>query len=664
MATHINLTLQLNTQSFQQALGAAGRQARGLFDQLQHYSQRQQQTGFLGRGDQRAMLQTMQHWERLSQQVRLEQVAVQGQMQQLQAAGPMTQAQAAQFQRLQTFHTTLQARQQAMQTLQAGFPNWQQARSELEHLPLERPGALRGYAAAAGIGLLQRQGGALGQIAGSAATGYAAAGPLGALLGGGVAAIGAAFDKGREAMQAWEQRARGVLAVGQLLDQNFGAITTQVVELSQEFDVLTQESLQGIEAMSRLTGRRPAPEVLRRTVGFGVAYGMTPAQAGTLAGTLEQLGYGASPMARVAAGARNAYGTGALPMRMDVLQEEAVRVSGIGGTVAPPMDPEYYGRLVGFIGGMGARYRLPGAAADFAARLTQGLQAAQDPATLMQRFRALTQLRQRLEAQGRAPTLRIGEGPDAEVVDLRSYEGQRIAMELAGQSPEVQDAYRRLIREEFGFDPELEAREFESMIGGGRLGPTEARRLRRQGFPGALTRRGRATAETEETLAQQREAERRGAVEALPGRLEARWQEMMERIGADIAPKVIQMQLEMIQAGTRLEQAIREQFATLSQAIATHFPTLGSQLQQASTAVTQGAQQMTQAMQQATQLQLGPLGVGPLAQPFAAIPSFLTTLDKIINTFFPAPAAQPGFEYPVLGDPTQPVPTQPQRPSK
>jgi hypothetical protein len=256
---------------------------------------------------------------------------------------------------------------------------------------------------------------------------------------------------------------------------------------------------------------------------------------------------------------------------------------------------------------------------------------APDPAVLMLRHRAIESLYQDLKAQGRPTTMRIGEGPDAEEVDLGSYEGRRIAMELAAQSPVLMERYRRTTREEFGFDPELEAMAFERVVGGGRLGPRESRLLRRRaeqggGFERAFTAPGPATAATEAGTAGQRTDRWLDAIESLPTRLDAAWQTLMERIATEgiagvNAPKLLETQLKAIQVGEDLDRAIREKFTDLGQAINTHFPNLGTQMGQLSEAMLKTGQQMQDAMQQA-----GQQGWGGLATPLAALPDLLGAL--------------------------------------
>jgi uncharacterized membrane-anchored protein YhcB (DUF1043 family) len=670
MATNFQFTLGLNTQQFQQAIGGAGRQARNLFDQLQQFSQQQQQTGFLGQGDSRALLRTMANWERMTRQLRLEQQGVQGQIQQFQAGGVLSKADQRRLNRLQAQDVLLQERETSVQTLQGGFTDWQGTQQQLqqqlqqaaaqrelqrqqtaqqreqqrqqreqERQEQSRHDRLRSYAASAGIGLLS-QGGPFGRIAGGAATGFAVGGPAGAAIGASVALIGEGLAKASEAAGAWQQRARGVLAVGQLLDQNFSGITASVVRLNKEFDVLTSESVQAMEALSRVTGRFDR-DAYERAVGFGVAYGMAPAQAAGLAGTLAMLGAPSPhPLRAVAAGARNAFGTGGLPMRMDVLQDEATRIAGIGGTAAAAMDPEYYGRIAGFVGGMGPRYQLPGATAGFAERLARGVSTTPDAATLMLRHRAIDQWVADLRAQGRSTEVQIGRGPNAERAELTSYEGRRIAMEQAWQSPELMDQYRRIVDQEFGFDPELRALGFERVVGGDQLGPTEARRTRRRaeqggGFARILTAPGRATPATEAALEAEREERRRAAPEALPVRVEAAWQAMMERLGETFSPKFLETQLKLIEVEGKLEQTLREQFASLSAAVNTHFPTLGTQLEKLTTEVLTMNQHVAQAMQNAAAA-----GWGPLAQPFAALPDLVAPLwDPVAGRYqWPGPS--------------------------
>jgi hypothetical protein len=516
------------------------------------------------------------------------------------------------------------------------------------------PGAR--IAGAGALGLIGQMG-TPGHIAQAALTGAVIGGPWGALAGGGAALLGVGLQKAGEAMGAWQQRARDVLQVGQLLDQNFGGITKQVIGLNKEFDVLSGQSLEAMEAMSRFTGRLPEDQALRRVTGFGVAYGMTSAQAGGIAGSLAMLGVGANPLARVAAGARNAFGAGGLPMRMDVLQEEAVRIAGIGGTAAPPMDPEYYGRIAGLVGGMGSRYQLPGAAAGFAERLAQGVTQAPDELTMMLRHRALEQIYQERRRQGRPTTLDIGQGANRETVDLASFQGRRIAMELAAQSPEILESYRRTAQQEGAGNPETEALMFERLVGGGRLGPTEAGRLQRRvagqgGFVQALEAPGRATAESEQAIIDQREAARRAAPEALPGRVDAATQAMMERLGGEFAPKFLEAQLKLVEVEGKLEEAVRTQLGTLSNTIATYFPNLGTDLGKLADSMTTLGVQIQQAIETAKAQ-----GWGPLAQPFAAlVPLWGAVQDRLAPfSHLPAGSIDPGAG---VGMPA----VQPQRP--
>ena len=144
-----------------------------------------------------------------------------------------------------------------------------------------------------------------------------------------------------------------------------------------------------MQAVARVTGTMD-PAIVESAARFGAAYGMAPAHAALLEGTLTQLTSGARPMLRGAAAARSAFG-GRLPMGMEPLQEEIAQMAGFGGAAAPVMDAAFFGQQVGLIGGMGQRYRLPGQAAEAFGRFAGAMQSPSDPTTNALRTRAVLQ---------------------------------------------------------------------------------------------------------------------------------------------------------------------------------------------------------------------------------------------------------------------------------
>ena len=90
----INVNLNTNAQQaagqvdqFNQALGRVNQQARRIFASLQELSQRYQQQGFLGAGDQRTLEQGVRQWERMSQVLDLRRRGAEGRLQEAQAKG-------------------------------------------------------------------------------------------------------------------------------------------------------------------------------------------------------------------------------------------------------------------------------------------------------------------------------------------------------------------------------------------------------------------------------------------------------------------------------------------------------------------------------------------------------------------------------------------------
>jgi hypothetical protein len=303
-----------------------------------------------------------------------------------------------------------------------------------------------------------------------------------------------------ESMELYRQRARGIIDTGMQLDLNFTRVGESIDRLRDRYQILAHDSIAAMQAMGRVTGR-DTPAAVDAALRMGTAYGMDPAQAGHLAGLLAMRGTGTDPLARGFAGARAGFGRGTLPMAGGPLAEELTTIAGTGGAQAVPMPTGYYGGWLGFLTGLGQRYREPGQAAATYGQMAQGLTTAPDPTTLALRHRALTNV---LRQQG--PLLKLGEGEGAMTVDLRTMVGRRIAMEQAGQSPEIQEAYRGLNQQLFGNDPEQAGLGFHRIFMGGQgtYGQSEQIRLGLAARGGVAGLPRGATVQTEQALADDR----------------------------------------------------------------------------------------------------------------------------------------------------------------
>ena len=103
-------------------------------------------------------------------------------------------------------------------------------------------------------------------------------------------------------MQAYVERARGILDVQRQLNLAFDETGETVDLMRQGYRTLTHETLAAIQAMGRVTGRFE-PGAAAAAPGAAAAYGIPAGQAGHLAGTLAMRvsPYG-EPLARALAG--------------------------------------------------------------------------------------------------------------------------------------------------------------------------------------------------------------------------------------------------------------------------------------------------------------------------------------------------------------------------
>lgn len=291
-----------------------------------------------------------------------------------------------------------------------------------------------------------------------------------------VAGIGA-YQILTQSMHLYEQRARGIIDVGMRLNLQFDQTGQTIDRLRSRYAVLAHDSIEAMQTFGRYTGQGGG-SALDAAVGFGAAYGISAPQAAALAGPMQQLTTGSHPLRRFAAGARGPGGELPGGMAMETLLEEGPRMAAVGGTAAVSPSADFLGRMAGFIGGMGPRYRVPGAISGFYEQFSQGISQTQDPTTQMFRLRAIQQLGAQRQQAGLGP-LTIGRGEDRETLDLNTFLGQIKALEMARQTPQIMEAYRQQALQLAGSNPQLAEIEFQRLVGSG-LSPVQSGRLMRR----------------------------------------------------------------------------------------------------------------------------------------------------------------------------------------
>jgi hypothetical protein len=449
----------------------------------------------------------------------------------------------------------------------------------------------------------------------------------GALMGVGV------YQSLTEAMELYRQRAKGVIDVGMQLDTNFKQVGESVDRLRTRYAVLAHDAFGAIAARGRITGEQN-PAATENDVGFGVAYGMDPARAATLGATMRMMGgnRGIAPMLRLAASARESYGRGGgLPMEMGALQEAGVRMMSLGGAAAPAISPDIVGNWQGFIANLGTRYRMPGEMEAAYGRFAEGMGPAQDPTTQGLRFRITERWAARRQAAGLGSTIDIG---DLTNVPLNTLLGRKVAMENVRNLPDLQEEGRRFVSEMAG--PSLTERVglFNQVIFGGRLSDTEALRVYRNVKPGTFAGMGR------------------------PGNMAAEDVEAVKRLtlrehDPSFAPQKVAAGLE---AGLE---------------------TLGRPLVDANNQLKQVLIDLTKTLQEGRPWEALQKAMTDLQTPLAGLAGVIIALGSnstagqalgtllignslmgtgIFGTGTGLPPAQPGFDYPVLGDPFGTVP--------
>jgi hypothetical protein len=293
---------------------------------------------------------------------------------------------------------------------------------------------------------------------------------------GAVAGIGL-YQTITAAMEAYQQRARGVIDTGMQLTLSFDQIGATIDTVRHKYQFLAHDSLAAMQVAQRISGR---PSTLAQAAPFAAAYGIPLSQATEMHELARRYTGGANPLVTMLALGQRGVGPGITPMGPGALIEEGLSIAQIGAATGVQAPPEFYGRMQGLIGGMGDVYQTPGAQARVYGQLAQGLANAPDDAVLAIRFQALERLRQERVARGLGSTMTIGTGAGAVTADLSTLWGKRVALSAAATQPEIIQAFERAAGELTGTRPELAGEGFERIVGGGQLSLIQSEQLRQR----------------------------------------------------------------------------------------------------------------------------------------------------------------------------------------
>lgn len=293
--------------------------------------------------------------------------------------------------------------------------------------------------------------GMLGMVGGGVG-GTAVGGPGGAFVGSmlgtmagmaGGLMIDRLIDRATASLERYEQRVTHVAETSAQLIVPYQDVNTNIDEMRTKYHSLAADTLQAWQGIAQHRGGNIAPAV-ERALRFGRAFGISPAQAADMQGRMERTVAPGMTLTDLA------WAQYARPFRPGVPEitpvqfaQQALGVAEAGGLDAPAMGGSYAGRMTQFLGGMGQKF--PGQQAQAFQQLNAAASTPTDPMFEMMRHRAITRLAERLPGG----TITIGEGDDAEDIDLRTLRGRRKAMQMAGQSGAIMEEYAR-VGEEYG----------------------------------------------------------------------------------------------------------------------------------------------------------------------------------------------------------------------
>lgn len=259
-----------------------------------------------------------------------------------------------------------------------------------------------------------------------------------------------------QAMQNYEARATGVLRIGSLLDEQYGDVNTGLINLRHTYHVLAQEGVAAMTSLARVTGNLRG---LPAAIAFGRAYGIEPEQAALLQGHFARMTGEAEPsLGAISLVQREAQRGSVTPLPVARFAEETAGIAGVGGTGFLPLGTEQYARFGALMTGFGTRFAAQPAQAyaEYAGGLTRNT----GPAFDALRRQAVSELAQR------QPTIQIG----TQRLNIRDdYADYQQAIELAGQSPEIQEAYFQMAQRQGAGHVGLQRMFFQGMFGAGSM---------------------------------------------------------------------------------------------------------------------------------------------------------------------------------------------------
>ena len=298
--------------------------------------------------------------------------------------------------------------------------------------------------ATGGAAMLARAGGILGRIGGAGLgfTGYQ-------LL--------------SQSLQTFETRSRGILHIGSMLDEQYQDIDRTLRGLRGTYQVLAQEGVAAMTTLGRATGTTQGMAgMLGRGIRAGRAYGVDPAQVGTLLGSLALLGADTAPDLTTLSAIRNeAAARGGRVLPVGRFWEEAAAVAEVGGLGAVRLSTPQYGRYAAFMGEIGGPESRYGAhPAQAYAERAEGMVSGGGPLQQILQHRALS----RLAAQ--TPTVMLG---NRQLNIAGSWIDRQIAMENAYQIPAVEAAYQHEVGRLGGGNADLQTFYYQQIFGSRRL---------------------------------------------------------------------------------------------------------------------------------------------------------------------------------------------------
>jgi hypothetical protein len=236
----------------------------------------------------------------------------------------------------------------------------------------------------------------------------------------GLAAGVGAYEVITKGMEEYEQRQLAALRVGSALNEQYAQTERQLSSLRKQYDLLTRDAGPLLATLAYGTGRT---DLAGQVAGVAQAYGVPLDRAASAQVALAHLSATRQPnLAHVLAGL-----PATLPMSHERFLEQVTQIAAVGGVGAIPQSPAAYRRYAEYTMGFGGRYEMNPAAA-YAGRAA-GLAQASSPTASAVKWQTIARLIRT------NPVITLGTG---ETIDLRTREGQRIALQNPAAIPEME----------------------------------------------------------------------------------------------------------------------------------------------------------------------------------------------------------------------------------